>query len=69
MAQNKDYRDPKVTTTGDSGGNAMKWVWIAIAVIVVLAILAWILGWFDTTTVEPVPTVEPTVEQAPVVVE
>ncbi|SFO88239.1 hypothetical protein [Tranquillimonas alkanivorans] len=47
MAQDpKNYRDPKVTETHEKKGS-MTWLWITIAVIVVLAALAWIFGWFD----------------------
>ena len=60
MAQDpKNYRDPKVTTQPRSGGDAMRWVWIAAAIIIVLLLLAWVFGWFgrdaavDTTTTTP----------------
>ena len=63
MAQDpKNYRDPKVTTGSRSGGDAMRWVWIAAAVIVVLLLLAWIFGWFGRDAAVTTPVATPTEE-------
>ena len=54
-----DYRDPKVTTTDKSSGNR-NWLWIALAVIVALLLLAWLLGLFGgDEEVDAVVTEEP----------
>ncbi|MBM9595302.1 hypothetical protein [Roseitranquillus sediminis] len=45
-----DYRDPKVTTTRKSG--ASRWIWIALAVLVVLLLLWWLF----TPSADPVAT-------------
>ena len=61
-----DYRDPKVTTTEGKKKNDMtKWIGIAVAVIVLLLLLAWILGWFDNDT--EIETAGPAVVEEPVV--
>lgn len=56
-----DYRDPKVTNSGSSGSK-MKWVWIALAVILGLLLLSWLIGAFDETaeneTIEPAVVVD-----------
>ena len=53
-----DYRDPKVTTTEKSGNR--NWLWIALAVIVALLLLAWLLGLFGgDDDVDAVVTEEP----------
>lgn len=42
-----DYRDPKVSKTGGKKKDSMgKWIGIALAVIVLLLLLGWLLGWF-----------------------
>ena len=71
MAQDpKTYRDPKVTQpTRSSSGGAMRWVWIGLAIIVVLVLLAWLFGWntTDEVTTRPVDDteiVEPTGDAA-----
>ncbi len=52
----KNYRDPKVTTEHRGSSDAMRWVWIVAALIVVLLFLAWIFGGFGRgTTVTTVP--------------
>ena len=62
----KDYRDPKVTTTGtDMRSSGMKWLWWILAAIVILILLAWVLGWFDGTDV--IGTVPVTPENTTVV--
>lgn len=45
-----DYRDPKVTTTKSDSGGIGKWIAIALAVLLALALLAWLLGLFDDDT-------------------
>lgn len=56
MADNTKYRDPKVTTSADandkSGGSPswLKWVLIAIAVLVALWLLMSLLGADDEVT-------------------
>ena len=57
-----NYRDPKVTTTEEKSGIG-KWIGIAVAVILALLLLAWLLGTFDNNTTETVPVV--TEEPAP----
>jgi hypothetical protein len=49
----KNYRDPKVTTdttrrTTTTRGSSMSWLWIAVAVVVGLLLLAWLFGWLGT---------------------
>jgi hypothetical protein len=51
----KNYRDPKVTTdtthrttTTNRSSAAMSWLWIAVAVVVGLLLLAWLFGWLGT---------------------
>lgn len=66
----KDYRDPKVTSTGSSGAkSSMNWLWWVLGAIVLLLILAWLLGWFGTgtttTTTTPATTTEPPAATAP----
>jgi hypothetical protein len=52
----KNYRDPKVTTEHRGSSDAMRWVWIVAALIVVLLFLAWMFGGFGRgTTVTTVP--------------
>lgn len=52
-----NYRDPKVTTAETKSG-AGKWIGIAIAVILALLLLAWLLGSFDNEEeVDAVPVV------------
>jgi hypothetical protein len=51
-----NYRDPKVTTT-ENKSSAGKWIGIAIAVILALLLLAWLLGSFDGTETDTVPVV------------
>lgn len=49
-----DFRDPKVTSgtkTSDSGGMG-KWIGIAIAVLLVLLLLAWLLGLFANDEID-----------------
>ena len=54
-----DYRDPKVTTTTEKSGNR-NWLWIALAVLVALLLLAWLLGLFGgEEEVDAVVTEEP----------
>jgi hypothetical protein len=49
-----DYRDPKVTSTGTRrDGGTGKWIGIAVAVLVVLALIAWWGGAFNGGEVEP----------------
>ena len=61
----KDFRDPKVTTTGTTtthGSSGIgKWIAIAVGVLLLLLLLGWLFGLFDddaevatTTTGEPV---------------
>jgi hypothetical protein len=47
-----DYRDPKVTTTDKKNGGMMRWVWIALAIILLLLILGWFFGAFDNEVAE-----------------
>ena len=61
-----DYRDPKVTSTGKKSGGMGRWLGIAAAVIILLLLLAWLLGWFGGQEVE---TVEPTVIEEPAATE
>lgn len=53
-----DYRDPKVTTTDKKSGGMMRWVWIALGIILLLLVLGWLLGAFDNE-VEEVELIEP----------
>ena len=53
-----DYRDPKVSTTTEKTGNR-NWLWIALAVLVALLLLAWLLGLFGGDEEEVVITEEP----------
>ena len=54
-----DYRDPKVSTTTEKTGNR-NWLWIALAVLVALLLLAWLLGLFGgDDDVDAVVTEEP----------
>lgn len=78
-----DYRDPKVTKTGDKKDSGMgKWIGIAVAVLLALLLLGWLLGWFGaeeaqvdtvdpvvTEEVDPVVTEDPAAEVEPEVVE
>ncbi len=73
-----NYRDPKVTNTDQKKDSTGKWIGIALAVIAVLLLLAWIMGWFndddETVIIEDPATVqepvdEPAGETAPVIVE
>jgi flagellar biogenesis protein FliO len=63
-----DYRDPKVTETAGKKNDMMKWIGIAIAVLLALLLLAWLLGWFaeDQTEVE---LIDPAVIEEPIIVE
>lgn len=65
-----DYRDPKVSTTTEKSGNR-NWLWIALAVLLGLLLLAWLLGLFGgNEEVDAVVTEEPAaVEGEAVVVE
>ncbi len=55
-----DYRDPKVTKpTSSDGGGSKNWIGIAIAAVVVLLLLGWLLGLFGDNTTEPVVTEDP----------
>jgi hypothetical protein len=67
-----DFRDPKVTstTTAKDSGGIGKWIAIAVAALLLLLLLGWLLGLFggdevETTTVP----VEPAEEGAVVVTE
>jgi hypothetical protein len=51
----KNYRDPKVTSDHRGGSSAMRWVWIVVAIIVVILLLSWIFGGFGADTVTTVP--------------
>jgi hypothetical protein len=58
----KNYRDPKVTTdtthratTTRRTGSSTSWLWIAVAVVVGLLLLAWLFGWTGTDRVATVP--------------
>lgn len=56
-----DYRDPKVSTTTEKSGNR-NWLWIALAVLLGLLLLAWLLGLFGgDDEVDAVVTEEPAV--------
>ena len=52
-----DYRDPKVSTTTEKTGNR-NWLWIALAVLAGLILLAFLLGLFggDDEEVDAVVT-------------
>ena len=61
-----DYRDPKVSTTTEKPANR-KWLWIALAVIAGLILLAFLLGLFGGDDDEEVVVEEPVVlEEEPV---
>lgn len=47
-----DYRDPKVTNSDRKSGGAMRWVWIALGVLLLLLLLAWLFGAFDNEVAE-----------------
>lgn len=51
----KNYRDPKVTTDYRGGSGAMRWIWIVVALIVIVLLLSWIFGGFGADTVTTVP--------------
>ncbi len=65
-----DYRDPKVTTTGQSG--SMRWLWYLLGALLLLLLLGWLLGLFgreaaeeaqtEGTATETVVTEEPATE-------
>ena len=58
-----NYRDPKVTTPATKKSN-LNWLWIALAVLLALALLGWLLGWFgteDETVIVPAETTTETV--------
>ena len=52
----RDYRDPKVTA--DSGGTG-KWIAIAIGVLLLLLLLAWLFGLFGNDDAVVVPGDQP----------
>jgi hypothetical protein len=63
-----EYRDPKVTTpTGNKGGGMSRWIWIALAALVVLLLLWWLFAGDDE--VDAVVTDEGVVTEEPVIVE
>lgn len=45
-----DYRDPQVTETKDGGGMG-KMIAMLVGALLILALLAWALGWFGGTDV------------------
>ena len=53
-----DYRDPKVSSSTEKKSNR-NWLWIALAVLAALILLAWLLGLFggndevDAVVTEP----------------
>ncbi|MGB3555133.1 MAG: hypothetical protein WBA25_10900 [Jannaschia sp.] len=48
-----NFRDPKVTSTADSSsGGFGKWAAIAVGVLLLLLLLAWLLGLFAADDVE-----------------
>ncbi len=50
-----DFRDPKVTPGAkDTGGGIGKWIGIAVAAILVLLLLGWLLGLFAGDDVDAV---------------
>ena len=54
-----DYRDPKVSSTTEKSSNR-NWLWIALAVLAALILLAWLLGLFGgEEEVDAVVTEEP----------
>lgn len=58
-----DYRDPKVTKTSSGMG---KWIAIAVAILLAIALIAWLLGAFNADEPETVPVV--TEQEAPVTI-
>lgn len=40
-----DFRDPKFTKA-ESGSKVRKWIGIAVAALVAVLLLSWLLGWF-----------------------
>lgn len=56
-----DYRDPKVSNVEERGSNR-KWLWIALAVIAGLILLAFLLGLFGGDEEEAVVIEEPAAE-------
>lgn len=60
MASNpNDYRDPKVTKDGSSDSSIGKWIAIAIAALLLLLLLGWLIGLFDNDQTAVVPANEP----------
>ncbi len=49
-----DYRDPKVTTTGQSG--SMRWLWYLLGALLLLLLLGWLLGLFGREAAEEAQT-------------
>jgi hypothetical protein len=70
MADNpKDFRDPKVTSsnTTDSSGGIGKWIAIAVGVVLLLLLLAWLLGLFADDEVDATVPLESTDEETVIV--
>jgi hypothetical protein len=63
-----DYRDPKVTTgTKQKSGGMGKWIGITLAVLVLLLLLAWLAGFFNSDEVDVVvPATDAPVTEVPV---